>query len=212
LKHNPERASLAAARFPPSATKRTPVIDLHTFSRYLRELLSGAWGIVGDLLTVVSIASFYVPRLESIRPVLFGAVAVAFVGSGYRLYLRQQAAIADRDGQIEDLRRSKFSAETREVVENHYRGLDRPQKVAIRHLLAAGDVTDRQALDYLRSKGMAQNYGSIFSALEQTPLVRRVSQPTGRDRLFTYTGLYTINPAFRSLLVELVEADPESKA
>jgi hypothetical protein len=60
---------------------------------------------------------------------------------------------------------------------------------------------------------MAITDTSVFSALtEETPFVHRVSQPTGRDRAFPYTGDYMINRSVRDVLVELIKADPESQA
>ena len=60
---------------------------------------------------------------------------------------------------------------------------------------------------------MAMNYGSICDGvIEQSPFLHRVTQPTGRDRAFPYEGNYTIHPTFRDVLVELIDADPESQA
>ncbi len=194
------------------------------FGSYLSDLLTGAWGIVGDVLTAVSIAAFAFRGLESLSVVLLGAVAIAFIGSGFKIYQRHlairedqqrghEAERADLLSEIDRLKRPRFSAETRQVAEAAYRALDRTQKVALRYLLVAGDMTDRQALDHLHTKGMATNYGSIFSALsEQTPFLQRVSPYTGRARTLAYDGAYTISPMFRDVISELVDSDPESKA
>jgi hypothetical protein len=117
------------------------------------------------------------------------------------------------EAEIADLRRPKFTEETRQVAEAAYRKLDRTQKVALRHLLVTGDITDRQALNYLHSKGMAMNYGSIFSALSEAGLVQRVMQDRQRAEHVTgYTGNYTVAPRFRDVLTDLVRADAESTA
>jgi len=192
--------------------------------RFLRELLRGAFGIVGDVSTLVFMLTFFVPGLESFRVVLFIAIAIGFIGSAFSISKRQQAALKEYEAlhasevrrlqtEIDLLKRPKFTAETRHVAENAYRKLDRTQKVALRHLLVAGDMTDRQALNFLHTKGMAMNYGSIFSGLSEVGLVQRVLQDRQRTEHVTgYTGNYTITPHFREVLTELIEADPESRA
>ena len=87
------------------------------------------------------------------------------------------------------------------------------QKAAILSRNCAADMTDRQALNHLKSKGVAMNYGSIFDGvIESSPFINRVTQPTGRDRAFPYGGDHTVNPTLRDVLVELIEGDPESQA
>lgn len=51
------------------------------FIRFLRELLTGAFGIVGDISTIVFVLTFFVPGLESFRPVLFIAIALGYTGT-----------------------------------------------------------------------------------------------------------------------------------
>lgn len=190
--------------------------------RFLRELLTGAFGIVGDVSTLVFVLTFFVPGLESFRSVLFIAIAVGFIGSAFNTYKRQNAALEARTAEyagevqrleleINELKRPKFGVETRQVAENAYRKLDRTQKIALRHLLVAGDMTDRQALNFLHTKGMAMNYGSIFSGLSEIGLVQRVLQDRQRAEHVTgYTGNYTIAPQFKEALSELIESDPEA--
>jgi len=116
--------------------------------------------------------------------------------------------------EIGELRRSKFTAETQRIAEDQYRPLGREQKVAIRHLLVVGDMTEQQALHLLQSKGMAMNWGAVLGPLAQaTSLVQRVLQDRQRGEHATgYTGNYTINRTFRDVLEEIVTADPESEA
>jgi hypothetical protein len=194
-----------------------------TFVRFLRELLTGIFGIVGDVSTVVFVLTFFVPGLESFRVVLFVAIAIGFIGSAFNIYKRYEGVIKERgalhaaevsrlQSEIDELKRPKFTAETRGVAESAYRKLDRTQKFALAHLLVAGDMTDRQALNYLHTKGMAMNYGSIFSSLTEVGLVQRVMQDRQRAEHVTgYTGNYTIAPRFREVLTELVASDPEAR-
>ncbi len=115
--------------------------------------------------------------------------------------------------EVERLSAPKFTAESRRIAEDRYRRFTREQKVAIRDLLIVGDVTDRQALEYLRSKGLAINHGSIFSALIEGAVVRRViAERQYGEHVTGYTGPYTINPIFREVFTELIENDPESLA
>lgn len=104
------------------------------FIRFLREILTGIFGIVGDLSTIVFVLTFFVPGLESFRPVLFIAIAVGFIGSAFKIYTRQQSALNERATQhareltrlraeIDELKRPSFTAETRQVAETAYREL-----------------------------------------------------------------------------------------
>ncbi|HLG55675.1 MAG TPA: hypothetical protein VI485_10110 [Vicinamibacterales bacterium] len=207
---------------------------MRPFGTYLKDFFHNWWAGVGAL----SVVGFFVPRLNDYWPYIAAVAVLAFIGAGFvvdrqriqrhdaelerirrehdaviRGQQEQQAANVSRlEAEIAELRRPKFTAETRKTGEEAYRKIDRVLKVALRHLLIAGNMTDRQALNYLHTKGMATNYGSIFSGLvEQTPFVHRTSQPTGRDRAFPYEGDYTVNPTFREVLTELIEADPESQ-
>ncbi len=192
-----------------------------TFARFLRELLTGIFGIVGDVSTLVFVVTFFVPGLESFRVVLFIAIAIGFVGSAFRIYRQHEGLVKERDAlhaaevsrlqsEINELRRPKFTAEARNIAEGAYRKLDRTQKIALGHLLVAGDMTDRQALNYLHTRGMAMNYGSIFSGLTEVGLVQRVMQDRQRAEHVTgYTGNYTIAPRFKEALAELIAGDPE---
>lgn len=113
--------------------------------------------------------------------------------------------------EVERLSTPRFSAEARRIAEDRYRRLTREQKVAIRYLLVVGNVSDRQALEYLRSKGLAINHGSIFSALMESAIVQRVVvERQYGEHVTGYTGPYTLNPAFREALAALVENDVES--
>jgi len=96
--------------------------------RFLRELLTGVFGIVGDVSTVVFVLTFFVPSLDSFRVVLFIAIAIGFIGSAFNMYKRQRAALNDRDAlhaaevsrlhaEIDELKRPKFTAEARLLAE-----------------------------------------------------------------------------------------------
>jgi hypothetical protein len=204
------------------------------FGTYLKDLVHNWWAGIGAL----SVVGFFVPRLNDYWPYITAVSVLAFIRAGFavdrqriqrheaelerlrrehdavvREQQEQHVAVVSRlEAELAELRRPKFTAETRKAGEDAYRKLDRVQKVALRHLLVAGNMTDRQALNYLHTFGMATNYGSIFSGLvENTPFVHCVSQPSGRDRAFPYAGDYTVNPTFRDILTELVQADPESQ-
>lgn len=67
-------------------------LPLAAFGRYLSELVTGTFGVVGDISTIVFIASYFMPGLESFRPLLFVALTIGFVLSGFRMYQRLQPA------------------------------------------------------------------------------------------------------------------------
>lgn len=127
---------------------------------------------------------------------------------------RATARIARLESEIEELRRPKFTEETRQVGERAYRDLKPEHKIVLRYMFVAGDITDRQALQYLHTKGLATNWGSVFSHLSlETPFVQRVIQGTqAREFVRPYEGNYTLNPKFRDILEQLIEADPMAKA
>lgn len=204
------------------------------FRTYLKNLFLNWWAGVGAL----SVVGFFVPRLNDYWPYIAAVAVVAFIAAGFGVYeehfrnhtaeverLRREHAaslrvqqeqharvIAQLQAEIEELKRPKFTAETRQAAESLYRKLDRTQKIALRQLVA-GDMTDRQALNYLHSKGLAMNYGSIFSGLTEIGLVQRVLEERQRGEHVTgYTGNYTVTPKFKDVLVELLERDAESKA
>jgi hypothetical protein len=134
---------------------------------------------------------------------------------------QHEAAVAQRDNrvseleaEIAELRRPKFTEEIRQIAERAYKDLKREERIVLRYMVAAGDMTDRQALQHLQTKGMATNWGSVFSRLSlETPFVQRVLQ--GRqyaEHVKGYEGNYTLNPRFRDVLEVLIEGDPASLA
>jgi len=122
--------------------------------------------------------------------------------------------VSGLEEELAELRSPKFTKDTRQIAERAYKDLKQEHKIILRYMLAAGDLTDRQASQYLHTKGMAMNWGSVFSHLSlETPFVRRVVQ--GRqyaEHVKGYEGNYTLNPRFRDVLEVLFEEDPASRA
>jgi hypothetical protein len=203
-----------------------------SFFQYLRDLFHEWWAVGGAL----SLIAFFIPRLNDYPLFIMAVAVIAFTMAGFRLHQQQvssqddriaemkaqhEAAIAESsnrmsqlEAEIAELRRPKFTEETREIAERAYKDLKQEHKIVLRYMYSAGDMTDRQALQHLRTKGMATNWGSVFSHLStETPFVQRVLQ--GRqfaEHVKGYEGNYTLNPRFRDVLEILVEEDPASRA
>lgn len=74
----------------------TKVVENMNFIRFARENLT-ATGIVGDPSTAVVVLTFFVSGLESVRPVLYVSIVGGFIGSAFRIYVREADSRLDRE-------------------------------------------------------------------------------------------------------------------
>ncbi len=202
------------------------------FWRYIRELLTGWFGILADISTALWIVSYFVPAIAAARGAFFLGLAIAFFISGYRVFHRQEDRLTAREQQhaatltalkqgdaaevaklTEEINRLRggFENDTFRLAESHYTGLNTAYKDAIKYLLVAGDSTDAQAVAQLRRIGYGSDYSKILEGVSRdTPFVQRVQHERQQAEHVTgYTGLYTISPTFRVALTKLVAEDPE---
>lgn len=100
------------------------------------------------------------------------------------------------------LRISPFVEETRATVQAGIAKLDNAEKEAVRLLIVRGEMTDSQALQVLREKGLISgNQAGIFKRIaDATQLVERVWPFDRGEALLGYTGPWRVNPSLKSIL------------
>jgi hypothetical protein len=97
------------------------------------------------------------------------------------------------------------------LAAQRYRSLWTAGKAAVAYLLVCGAATEQQVFAALAPVGYSDGEANVLARIDQaTQLVQRVQQEdTKATRLLGYTGPYTVNPAFRAALEQLVAQDEE---
>ena len=189
------------------------------FAVYGWDLVSGTYGLIGDVSTAVFILSYYVAGLESWRPLLGVVLVIGFVVSGFKLLCASRQHTRDAERRIEELERiiaalqqPKYSAPILSQATEQYGALGHVLREAVRHLLVVGEMTDALMQAHLSKKGLAHGASSILEGLSnQTTLVQRVvPERQSGEHVSGYKGPYKINPVFREALDDVVATDGPS--
>jgi hypothetical protein len=104
---------------------------------------------------------------------------------------------------------ASIADETYQLVSQRWDKIKDPAlKEAIRFLLRE-DLTTRQALHLLHQNGLGMNFAAVYEGVaETTNLVQRVVHVSPSEEFMQgYTGPWTINPAFKSALQQIIQAE-----
>ena len=180
---------------------------------WLVALFPGWWkwvGIGSVALEVISgIGSSFNSWVEQHHWVTDYVLLLAFFIAAFRLYCRQKEENQKLKDELEGLKNPKIDPEIKRVAVEGWTQLKPEEKEAVRHLLLHDTLTERQALEYLRQKGMAMNWGAVFQNIAlKTNLVERVlPEHQSNEYSSGYTGPWKIHPKFTEALREIINEE-----